>query len=188
MMQYLLSKLNLFGLIDIPELLVAGIPDGIEQSSGQTIDREDTFALVAEVYHDEHCVQLHSDKLLTFEPNRLCVCLSQILNERFAFALFLHLKKGETARHGQVLPISPRAVHLHHEILVLAAYKLLTQADYTPAVQVGIVAISYSHGQVAGLRIEDIFQSWLFVDGLPIFGFYFCEICLAVGEYYDSSG
>ena len=50
----LLGEEVLLGSIGVAELLVAHLPDTIEEGSGEAVDGEYFPASVAEVYEDEH--------------------------------------------------------------------------------------------------------------------------------------
>lgn len=50
----LLLKQGFLGIIDIGELLVACLPDAVEQGGCQAIDREYFLAFVPEIDHDKH--------------------------------------------------------------------------------------------------------------------------------------
>ena len=50
----LLDALRLLMIVGIQQFLVAGVPDAIEDRSGQAIDGEDLAASISEVNEDKH--------------------------------------------------------------------------------------------------------------------------------------
>jgi hypothetical protein len=49
-----LAACNFFGVVGVEELAVAGLPDAVEESSGQAIDGEYFATAIAEIEQDEH--------------------------------------------------------------------------------------------------------------------------------------